>query len=107
MVSRLGLGLAAIGRPAYMTPGRDEDLGSDRSIDSMQRRCLALLDAAYAAGIRYVDTARSYGLAEQFLSAWWTTRGLANGAMVIGSKWGYTYTGAWRVDAELHEVKQL
>ena len=25
----------------------------------------------------------------------------------MGSKWGYAYTGGWRVDAETHEVKDL
>jgi aryl-alcohol dehydrogenase-like predicted oxidoreductase len=25
--------------------------------------------------------------------------------VVVGSKWGYTYTADWRVDAEVHEVK--
>lgn len=26
--------------------------------------------------------------------------------MTVGSKWGYTYTAGWRVDAEVHEVKE-
>ena len=26
--------------------------------------------------------------------------------MTVGSKWGYTYTADWRVDAEVHEVKE-
>jgi aryl-alcohol dehydrogenase-like predicted oxidoreductase len=63
-VSRIGLGLAAVGRPAYITLGRAADLGPDRSVDSMRTRSHALLDAAYAAGVRYVDAARSYGRAE-------------------------------------------
>ena len=25
--------------------------------------------------------------------------------MVVGSKWGYTYTADWSTDAERHEVK--
>jgi hypothetical protein len=24
-----------------------------------------------------------------------------------GSKWGYTYTGEWRLDANMHEIKDL
>ena len=32
-------------------------------------------DAAYAAGVRYVDAARSYGLAEEFLAGWLAERG--------------------------------
>ena len=106
-VSRLGLGLAALGRPAYMAIGRDCDLGNDRSVLAMRRRCHAVLDAAYAMGVRYVDVARSYGLAERFLRAWHEDRRLPNRALTIGSKWGYTYTGGWRVDAVSHEVKDL
>ena len=63
-VSRIGLGLAAIGRPAYITTNRAADLGPDRSEDAFRERTWQLLDAAYAAGVRYVDVARSYGLAE-------------------------------------------
>lgn len=106
-VSRLGLGLAALGRPAYMALGRDEDLGDDRSMFAMMRRCHEVLDAAYAAGIRYIDVARSYGLAEPFVRHWCEARGLAADAVTIGSKWGYVYTGDWRVDADRHEVKDL
>ena len=73
----------------------------------MEARCHAVLDAAYDAGIRYVDAARSYGLAEQFLASWLERRGLPPGAIVVGSKWGYTYTAQWRIDADVHEVKDL
>ena len=106
-VSRIGLGLASLGRPAYMAWGRDADLGADRSIRAMRCRCYALLDAARAAGVRYVDTARSYGLAEQFLSAWCDDRRLPAGGLTVGSKWGYVYTGSWQRHARVHEVKQL
>lgn len=106
-VSVLGLGLAALGRPAYINLGRDEDLGTGRSLAAMERRCHELLDVARAAGIRYVDAARSYGLAETFLGSWLSARQLAPGDMTIGSKWGYTYTADWRLDAPVHEVKDL
>jgi aryl-alcohol dehydrogenase-like predicted oxidoreductase len=106
-VSRIGLGLAAVGRPAYITLGRAADLGPDRSVESMRTRSHALLDAAYAAGVRYVDAARSYGRAEEFLGAWLSARGLVPGALTVGSKWGYRYTGDWRLDAEVQEVKDL
>ena len=89
-VSRIGLGLAAVGRPAYITLGRATDLGADRGLEAMRTRSHALLDAAYAAGVRYVDAARSYGRAEDFLGAWLLARGLVPGALTVGSKWGYT-----------------
>lgn len=104
-VTPVGIGLAAVGRPAYITLGRGEDLGPDRGVDDLRRRCHQLLDAAYRAGVRYVDAARSYGLAETFLAQWLQRRGLEPGAVTIGSKWGYTYTGDWRLDAKVQEVK--
>jgi aryl-alcohol dehydrogenase-like predicted oxidoreductase len=106
-VSPIGLGLAALGRPAYINLGHDADLGPERGVDELRRRAHAVLDAAYGRGIRYVDAARSYGRAEEFLGSWLESRGLAPGDVTVGSKWGYTYTGGWRVDAERHEVKDL
>ena len=106
-VSRLGLGLAALGRPAYINAGRGHDFGSERSVEALERRCHDMLDAAYAAGIRYVDAARSYGRAEEFLARWLRMRGPALDGLTIGSKWGYAYVGAWRMDAAVHEVKDL
>jgi aryl-alcohol dehydrogenase-like predicted oxidoreductase len=66
-----------------------------------------VLDAAYAAGVRYYDAARSYGLAEDFLGEWLRERDIPPGAVTVGSKWGYRYTADWRVDVETHEVKDL
>ena len=106
-VTRIGLGLAALGRPAYITLGRDRDIGDDRSVAAMERRCHEMLDQAYAAGIRYVDAARSYGRAEQFLASWLAARELSSGAITVGSKWGYEYTGDWQIDAPAHEEKNL
>ncbi|GHJ48362.1 oxidoreductase [Catellatospora sp. TT07R-123] len=99
----LGLGLAAVGRPGYINLGRGADLPPYRSVGALAARTHELLDAAYAAGVRYVDTARSYGRAEEFLATWLRERGGSD--VVVGSKWGYTYTARWRVDADVHETK--
>jgi aryl-alcohol dehydrogenase-like predicted oxidoreductase len=104
-VTRLGLGLAALGRPAYITLGRDRDLGNDRDMAAMERRCHLMLDAAYAAGIRYVDAARSYGAAEAFLASWLHARATWPEDLVVGSKWGYRYVGDWDLQAPVQEVK--
>ena len=104
-VTRIGFGLAALGRPAYITLGRNVDLGSDRDRATMEQRCHDMLDAAYAAGIRYVDTARSYGRAEEFLASWLRPRAIAPDAITVGSKWGYRYTGDWNMAATVHETK--
>jgi aryl-alcohol dehydrogenase-like predicted oxidoreductase len=92
-----------LGRPAYIDLGRGEDLGSDRSRETMERRAHEVLDAAAEAGIRYVDAARSYGDAEAFLASWLRLRTPTD--ITVGSKWGYTYTGDWRMDADVQEVK--
>ncbi|MGP3999705.1 aldo/keto reductase [Streptomyces sp. 8N706] len=102
--ARIGLGLAAVGRPGYITLGRERDLPAERSVDALRERTHALLDAAYAQGVRYVDAARSYGRSEEFLADWLGRRPDAED-VVVGSKWGYTYTADWRTDAEVHEVK--
>ena len=103
-MAALGLGLAAIGRPAYITSGRARDLPGERSRDELRARAHELLDAAYATGVRYVDAARSYGDAEQFLGSWLAARDAAD--VFVASKWGYAYVGDWRRDAEQHEVKR-
>jgi aryl-alcohol dehydrogenase-like predicted oxidoreductase len=103
---RIGLGLAALGRPGYVNLGHADDLGRDYDVAAMQARAGAVLDAAWAAGVRYFDAARSYGRAEEFLAVWVAERGIAPGEVTVGSKWGYTYTAGWRVDAERHEVKE-
>jgi aryl-alcohol dehydrogenase-like predicted oxidoreductase len=103
-MATIGLGLAAVGRPGYINLGRDRDLPVERSVAAMRERAHNLLDQAYAAGVRYFDVARSYGLAEEFLAGWLTAHPEA-GDVTVGSKWGYTYTAGWRTDAEVHEVK--
>jgi aryl-alcohol dehydrogenase-like predicted oxidoreductase len=104
-VSDIGLGLAALGRPGYINVGHGDDLGGDRSRGAMEQRAHDVLDAAYAAGVRYFDAARSYGTAEAFLASWLSSRHLEPGDVVIGSKWGYTYTADWQVEAPVHEIK--
>ncbi|GGW50971.1 aldo/keto reductase [Streptomyces griseoloalbus] len=100
----IGLGLAAVGRPGYINLGRDHDLGENRSVEALRTRTHELLDAAYAQGVRYFDAARSYGRSEEFLAGWLQNRPDVDD-VVIGSKWGYTYTADWSADAERHEVK--
>ena len=73
----------------------------------MEAAAHAVLDAAYAGGIRHFDAARSYGRAEAFLGSWLDRRGLGRDDVVVSSKWGYAYTAGWSVDAEEHEVKEL
>lgn len=104
--TRLGLGLAAIGRPGYINLGHREDLAGSSDVEGLRRRAWQVLDAAWAAGIRCFDAARSYGLSEEFLGEWLYARGIAPGGVFVSSKWGYRYTAGWQTDAAVHEVKE-
>ncbi|MFB9687348.1 aldo/keto reductase [Amycolatopsis plumensis] len=103
-VDRIALGLAALGRPAYINLGRGGALPPVRDVASMRAATFAVLDDAYAAGVRHVDVARSYGRSEEFLAGWLAERGHAD--VEVSSKWGYAYVGEWRLDADVHEVKE-
>jgi aryl-alcohol dehydrogenase-like predicted oxidoreductase len=106
-VSRLGFGLAAVGRPGYINLGHGEDLAGRIDVAGMAQNAHDVVDAAYERGVRYFDAARSYGKAEEFLASWLARRNLGPEDVTVGSKWGYTYTADWQVDAEEHEVKDL
>lgn len=103
-IDRTGLGLAALGRPAYINLGRDGALPAERSVSALRAATHEVLDDAYSAGVRKVDVARSYGLAEDFLASWLHDRGHRD--VVVSSKWGYAYVGEWQLDAEVHEAKE-
>src|SRR5215468_4826618 len=74
MSARIGLGLAALGRPGYLNIGHGIDLGDDRSVGALRARAHEVMDAAYEAGVRHFDAARSYGRAEEFLGGWLRSR---------------------------------
>lgn len=107
---RLGLGLAALGRPGYINLGRAADLGIERSVADMERRTFEVLDSAYAMGIRYFDCAAGYGMSEEFLARWIESRKVPKSDIIVGTKWGYEYTADWEVtlpEGWAHEVKDL
>lgn len=106
-VSRIGLGLAALGRPGYINIGHAADVAERTSVPGLEQLAHEVLDAAFAGGVRYFDAARSYGRAEAFLASWIKRRGFGPADFALGSKWGYTYTADWRTDARVHEVKDL
>ena len=93
-------------RPARLPQPRPRRRTSatDRSVEALRARTFEVLDAAYAAGVRYFDAARSYGRGEEFLGAWLRDRATRR-TCVVGSKWGYVYTAGWEVDADPPEVK--
>lgn len=102
----MGLGLAALGRPGYINLGHARDLNKNYSVEAMEKHCHQMLDQAWALGIRYFDVARSYGRAEAFLGSWLKSRKIEPREVTVGSKWGYTYTANWGIEADVHEVKE-
>ena len=109
MAARFGLGLAALGRPGYINLGHAEDLNANYAIGAMRKHAHSVFDAAWELGVRYFDAARSYGRAEEFLASWLEERDIDPDAIEVGSKWGYTYTAAWKVQTPegiAHEIKR-
>jgi aryl-alcohol dehydrogenase-like predicted oxidoreductase len=102
--ARWALGLAALGRPAYITTVRVGG-AAERSVEVLRANTFDVLDVAAAAGVDWVDAARSYGRAEEFLGAWFASR-RPDPAPTVSSKWGYRYVGNWEIDADVHEVKE-
>ncbi|MBW4781584.1 aldo/keto reductase [Rhodococcus fascians] len=105
-MTQLGLGLAALGRPEYLTIGHSCAVDGRFDPAALEQHCHAVLDAAWDSGIRHFDVARSYGLAEQFLGSWLSARPNRREELVIGSKWGYAYVADFQRGAEVHEVKE-
>lgn len=103
-LSKIGLGLAALGRPGYINIGHGHDLNANYDQHRMEAQTHRMLDEARKLGINYFDVAQSYGKAENFLSSWLKTH--QNEQVVVGSKWGYYYTAGWSVSTETHEIKE-
>ncbi|WMJ74201.1 aldo/keto reductase [Cytophagaceae bacterium ABcell3] len=97
--------MAALGRPGYINLGHNEDLKRVYDPLVMEKHASEVLDLAYKHGIRYFDVARSYGKGEEFLANWINNLPDKR-SLIVGSKWGYTYTAGWKVQASKHEVKE-
>ncbi|MGV8871205.1 MAG: aldo/keto reductase [Rhodococcus sp. (in: high G+C Gram-positive bacteria)] len=105
-MTQLGLGLAALGRPEYLTVGHSTSVDGRFDPAALEQLCHAVLDAAWERGVRHLDAARSYGLAERFLGSWLSRHPNRREELVIGSKWGYAYVADFQRGAEVHEVKE-
>ena len=101
--TKIGLGLAAIGRPEYINIRENTPI--DKSFATFKKNALEMLDYAYKIGVRYFDTAASYGKGEEFLIEWNDKRNYKD--VILGSKWGYTYVANWQLGyAGKHEIKE-
>ncbi|MEK8073078.1 aldo/keto reductase [Rhodococcoides navarretei] len=105
-MTQLGLGLAALGRPEYLTIGHSDAVDGRFDPAALEQLCHAVLDAAWDSGVRHFDVARSYGLAERFLGSWLSRHPNRRENLMIGSKWGYAYVADFQRKAEVHEVKE-
>lgn len=102
-ITKLGLGLAALGRPEYINIREDKSI--DKSYKSFEQNAYKMLDFAYENGIRYFDTAPSYGKGELFLKNWNDNNFFDN--IILSTKWGYTYVANWQLGySGKHEVKE-
>lgn len=101
--TKLGLGLAALGRPEYINIRDNYNI--DKSLESFEQNAYEMLDFAYENGIRYFDTAPSYGKGELFLKNWNDKQ--LHKDVTLSTKWGYTYVANWQLGySGKHEVKE-
>ena len=99
---QLGLGTAALGRPQYINVRQDNAGNTD--LETFRKHSFSVLEAAYNSGIRYFDTAPGYGLAEELVLEWVKTKN--DTSIEIATKWGYTYTANFDINATVHEIKE-
>lgn len=98
------MGLAALGRPEYINI-RDNNFSIDKSQKAFKKNTFEVLNYAYKQGIRYFDTAPSYGKGEQFLTDWNSKHQYND--VTLSTKWGYTYVADWELGYNgAHEVKE-
>ena len=98
----IGLGTAALGRPQYINVRQDNAGNTD--LETFRKHSFSVLEAAYNSGIRYFDTAPGYGLAEELVLEWVQTKN--DNSIEIATKWGYTYTANFDINATVHEIKE-
>lgn len=105
---RLGLGMAALGRPGYINLDRSAILGTERTIDTMQSQANTVMDQLFQHPNAWLDCARSYGLSERFVGEYLRSSKIKPDDIYVSSKWGYTYVADWNIElgeGEPHEVK--
>lgn len=101
--TRIGLGLAALGRPEYLNVRIEND--TDKTESHYFENALKVLDAGYQQGLRHFDTAPSYGKGESYLMDWNKAR--AHKDLFLSTKWGYTYVADWEIGFKgKHEIKE-
>lgn len=89
---RMGLGMAALGRPGYITLDRSAIFGSHyRSVEQMQQASNKVMDTLFTLTDKpWLDCARSYGLSEKFASEYLRGKKVDPKSVYVSSKWGYS-----------------
>ena len=92
---RIGLGMAALGRPGYINLDRCSIFGRDeRTITKMQTQANLVLDSVFANAsstgniVPWIDCTRSYGLSEKFTGEYLEKNNIKPDEVYISSKWG-------------------
>jgi aryl-alcohol dehydrogenase-like predicted oxidoreductase len=102
-MTKIGLGLAALGRPEYINIRSENDI--DKSVAAFEENTFKVLDLAYKLGVRHFDTAPSYGKGEAFLLHWNQLHHHSD--VSLSTKWGYTYVADWELGYQgAHEIKE-
>jgi len=83
VIPRIGLGMAALGRPGYINLDRSTQIGEDRVRDVayMQEKANHVLDKAMEIGVTHFDCARSYGLSEKFVGDYLRSKKVSPGEL--------------------------
>lgn len=102
MILSAGLGTAALGRPQYINVRQEKSMTID--LEAFKIKGFEVLERAYQLGVRYFDTAPGYGLAEQLLLDWLTSKN--DPTIQVATKWGYTYVANFNSNAKIHEIKE-
>jgi aryl-alcohol dehydrogenase-like predicted oxidoreductase len=89
---RLGLGMAALGRPGYINLERSKHFGSERTVETMRSQANLVMDQLFAESslIPWLDCARSYGLSERFVGEYLKSHSIEPSDVYVSSKWGYS-----------------
>lgn len=120
---RMGLGMAALGRPGYINldrglifDGEHQNDSSDvrrRSEEKMQNQANLVMQRMMEESkknnmIPWFDCARSYGLSEKFVGEFLRKNEISPEDVYVSSKWGYTYVADFCVELMNdmpHEIK--
>jgi aryl-alcohol dehydrogenase-like predicted oxidoreductase len=114
---RLGLGMAALGRPGYINLDRSAVFGTgERTVQDMQHQANRVMDqllstvsSSSSSSMPWLDCARSYGKSEKFVGEYLRDKNIDPANVFVSSKWGYTYVADWKValldKGAMHEVK--